>query len=79
MNGDVEHVAHAWKHIGLLGETFVTFLDLIKCLKLVKEEWLILACPRISELPSNMCIVYTMIHSYKIQSNDPIKDLYEMP
>ena len=59
LDGNLGHVAHSSRKIGLFGEKirFVTALDLNKCLKLIKEQRLLLTCAHISELHSNKGIM----------------------
>ena len=39
------------------GKQFVTSLDLVNCLKQIKEQRLLLTCTPISELPSNISTI----------------------
>ena len=62
-----EHVAHA-RRKGLYGEKknrFMTVLGLIKCLKQIKYQILLLTCAPISELPSDTIAMYKMHFLYK--------------
>ena len=54
LNGTSEHVACAWRFIGIFGEKnrFVTALDLIKCIEQIKHPILVLTYAPIFELPS---------------------------
>ena len=57
LDGNSEHVAHAWRKMGPFGGKnirFVTARDLIKCLEYIKLPRLLLTCAPISWLPSNM-------------------------
>ena len=57
LDGNSEHVAHAWKKWVFPKRhkiRFVTTLNLIKCLKHIKKQRLRLTCAPISDLPSNI-------------------------
>ena len=60
LDGNSEFDAHARKKKGLFGEKiqFVTALDIIKCLKDIKWQRLLHMCAPISELPSNIQVLW---------------------
>ena len=53
LDGNSDHVAHACRKIDILREKNRS-LDLIKCLKQIKQQRLLLTCAPISMLPSSM-------------------------
>ena len=62
IDGNSQHVAHAWSKIYLFGEIRLgPVFYLIKCLYLKKKTELLLMCAPIFELPSN---ISTMIQTY---------------
>ena len=58
LDNNPEYAAHALRKIVLFGQEikFVTTLDLIKCLKQIKEQIFFLRCAPIYELPSKITI-----------------------
>ena len=56
LDGYIEHVAHVYRKIGLFWEKYpiCDALDLIKCIKQIKYQRLLLTCALFSELPSNI-------------------------
>ena len=63
VDGNSEHVAHAWRQIGQFWEKksdLMTDLDLSKCLKTDQIADVLLTCAHFSELLSNIItMVYT--------------------
>ena len=80
IDGNSNHVVLAWRKMGLFGEKkirYVTIFDLIKCLKPIKLQGLLLGFPPISGLPCTM-INWMKRYSFPIERSPMVdRDMAE--